>query len=112
MALSSKSSSMPSVARSCLYWSKRLKSTFLNIFLKSNLFKALRSILIGNLPRSSGIRSAGLVLLKAPEQMKRIWLVLTSPNLVLIIVPSTSGRRSLCTPSVLGDLPELEDADD
>jgi len=65
---------------------------------------------LGNLPSNSGIRSLGLLLLKAPAQIKRIWPVLISPNLVLTNVPSIKGNKSLCTPSVDGDLPDAVEA--
>ena len=54
---------------------------------------------IGKRPCSSGIRSDGLVRWKAPDAMKRIWSVLTMPNLVFTVQPSISGSRSRCTPS-------------
>jgi hypothetical protein len=42
---------------------------------------------------------------KDPHAINNILSVLTSPILVLIIVPSIKGRRSLCTPSLEIDLP-------
>ena len=96
---------IPSVSMSFWYWKMRLFSTSVSIFLKSFLVKDWRLILFGRRPKSSGIISVGLVVLNAPAQIKRIFVVLTSPYLVDIVVPSMRGRRSLWTPSLLGFLP-------
>jgi hypothetical protein len=54
------------------------------------------------------MRSYILAIEKEPLAMKRMWSVFTSPNLVLTVVPSIKGRRSLWTPSVDTPFPMLE----
>lgn len=54
------------------------------------------------------MRSSILDIEKEPLAMKRIWSVFTSPNLVLTVVPSMRGSKSLCTPSVDTPFPTLD----
>ena len=63
--------------------------------LKSSSFSAFNSTLIGNLPCSSGNKSDGLANWKAPEAINKMWSVLIGPCLVLTVVPSIKGNKSL-----------------
>mmetsp|Transcript_13951 Transcript_13951/g.34368 ORF Transcript_13951/g.34368 Transcript_13951/m.34368 type:complete len:431 (-) Transcript_13951:289-1581(-) len=57
---------------------------------------------MGRRPCSSAMRSPGLAEWNAPEQMNRMWSVLTVPCLVCTAEPSMMGSRSRCTPCELG----------
>ena len=81
--------------------------TSVNILLNSSFPSIFSSTLTGNLPYNSGNISSGLEILKAPAHMKSICLVFILPWLILIVVPSIKGSKSLYTPSVEGDLFEL-----
>mmetsp|Transcript_13952 Transcript_13952/g.34374 ORF Transcript_13952/g.34374 Transcript_13952/m.34374 type:complete len:232 (-) Transcript_13952:832-1527(-) len=57
---------------------------------------------MGRRPCSSASMSDGLAEWNAPEQMNRMWSVLTVPCLVCTAEPSMMGSRSRCTPCELG----------
>ncbi len=67
--------------------------------MKSSFVSESSSTRIGNRPCSSGIRSEGFVVLKAPAAMNRMWSVFTMPYFVFTVEPSTMGSRSRWTPS-------------
>ena len=54
------------------------------------------------------MRSDGFDIWNAPAAIKRMWSVFTGPCFVVTVVPSTTGRRSLCTPSLDTSGPWLE----
>ena len=54
---------------------------------------------MGSLPWSSGSRSDGFASWNAPDAINKMWSVLIGPCLVLTVVPSIKGSKSLCTPS-------------
>ena len=81
-------------------WKIKLNSGSLRILTNSSLLMGSKNTRIGSLPSSSGIKSYILAIEKDPLAMKRMWSVLTSPNLVVTVVPSINGSKSLCTPSV------------
>lgn len=87
-----------SVSSKRICWKIRLNSGSLRMRTNSGLLMGARLTLIGNRPRSSGMRSSTLAIEKEPLPMKRIWSVLISPYLVLIVVPSMRGSRSRWTP--------------
>ena len=88
----------------------------------SSRVSGLSSTRIGRRPCSSGSRSDGFDMWKAPDAMNRMWSVFTAPCLVETVVPSISGSRSRCTPSretsradaafAAGDLVDLVEEDD
>jgi len=67
--------------------------------MKSSFVSESSSTRIGKRPCSSGIRSEGFAVLKAPAAMNRMWSVLTMPCFVFTVEPSTMGSRSRWTPS-------------
>ena len=66
---------------------------------KSSFCSDFSSTRIGKRPCSSGMRSDGFAVWKAPAAMKRIWSVFIGPYFVMTVEPSTIGRMSRCTPS-------------
>ena len=98
-ASSVNSRSRPSVRISATYCLIRLASVSVRMRLKSSSVSELSSTRIGRRPCSSGRRSDGLAMWKAPEATNRMWSVLTAPCLVATVVPSISGKRSRWTPS-------------
>ena len=97
---SENSSSTFSVFNNALYCFIKLLSGSLRILLKSSLVKASNSTLIGSLPWSSGNKSEGFASWKDPDAINKIWSVLIGPYLVLTVVPSIKGNKSLWTPSL------------
>ena len=73
-------------------------SVAVRICSKSDTDSDVSSTRIGKRPCSSGMRSEGFDRWNAPDAMNRMWSVLTMPYFVDTVVPSTSGRRSRCTP--------------
>ncbi len=100
---------MPSVASRAQYCLIRLASGSVRMRRKSSSLSALSSTRMGNRPCSSGKRSDGLAMWKAPDAMNRMWSVFTGPCLVETVVPSMSGNKSLCTPSRLTSAPWRSD---
>ena len=96
-----------SVLRSSLYCLIKLLSGSFRILLKSSSFNASNSTLIGSLPCNSGNKSDGFANWNAPEAMNKIWSVFIGPCLVLTVVPSMRGSKSLCTPSLETSPPTL-----
>jgi hypothetical protein len=82
--------------RTC--WKIRLKSGSFRMRTNSGLLMGARLTRMGSLPRSSGMRSSTLAMENDPLPMKRMWSVLISPYLVLIVVPSIRGSKSRWTP--------------
>src|SRR2546428_556396 len=66
---------------------------------KSSRVKGSSSTWIGKRPWSSGMRSEGFAMWKAPAAMNRTWSVRPGPYLVVTAAPSPIGSRSRCTPS-------------
>ena len=96
-----------SVFKRALYCLIKLLSGSFKILLKSSLFRASSSTLIGNLPWSSGNKSEGFANWNAPEAINKIWSVLIVPYFVLTDVPSINGNKSLWTPSLETSPPTL-----
>lgn len=92
--------------RTC--WKIRLNSGSFRIRTNSGLLMGARLTRMGSRPRSSGMRSSTLAIENDPLPMKRIWSVLISPYLVLIVVPSIRGNRSRCTPYVDTPFPDTD----
>jgi hypothetical protein len=97
-----------SASNSFCCWKMRLNYGYFKILTNYALLIGARLTLIGKRPSSSGMRFSTLAIEKDPLAMKRIWSVLTSPNLVGTVVPSIKGSRSLCTPSVDTPFPRLD----
>ena len=90
----------PSVSSSAVYCLMRAFLGWVKIFMKSFSVRSSISTRIGNRPWSSGIRSEGLLIWKAPAARNNTWSVWTTPYLVTTLLPSTIGRISRCTPSL------------
>ncbi len=93
MASSVKVRVMSSVASSACCWRIRLASGSVRMRRRSSRLSAFSSTRIGSRPCSSGSRSEGLAMWKAPEAMNNMWSVFTGPCLVETVVPSISGSR-------------------
>ncbi len=91
----------PSVASSASYWEISAFLGSVRMRTKSSAVSAVSSTRMGKRPCSSGIKSAGLEMWKAPAAMNSTWSVLIMPYLVLTVEPSTRGSKSRCTPSRL-----------
>ena len=100
MPSSVNSKSTFSVLSNALYCLIKLLSGSFKILLKSSLFNASSSTLIGSLPCNSGSKSEGFASWNAPDAINKIWSVLIGPYFVLTVVPSIKGNKSLWTPSL------------
>ena len=88
-----------SVRSSSTYCRIRAFSGSVRMRTKSSRVKGSSSTRMGKRPCSSGMRSEGLAMWKAPAAMNSTWSVRTTPYLVVTEEPSTIGRRSRWTPS-------------
>src|SRR5713101_2766005 len=85
-------------ARSAAYWRVMAFLGCVRMRTRTDCVSGSSSTRMGKRPCSSGSRSLTFATWKAPAAMNRTWSVFTGPYLVFTVEPSTSGKRSRCTP--------------